>query len=103
MANKLKKKPTIRELSNAVIEINNRVNECYGFLRDLDNIVGLYIAMKGDVKEFNEYIKKTVEEKKKEMEENNDAKGDENSDRIHIPANTDNEGSGAEGIRTEGK
>ena len=49
---KFKKKPTIKEMANVVVEINKRVNEAHMVLRQLDDILGLYIKMKGDMKEF---------------------------------------------------
>ena len=50
MRNKVRKKPTAKEMASAIIEINNKVNECFSFCRELDNIFGLYISMKKDIK-----------------------------------------------------
>ena len=94
---KFKKKPTMKEMANVVIEINKKVNENYSILRQLDDILGLYVDMKGDMKEFHEFLKKKFAER--------DAKDDKKTDgKIDIPdiqEHSEDEGSGAEGVREE--
>ena len=63
---KFRKKPTIKEIANVVVEINKRVNEAHMVLRQLDDILGLYIKMKGDMKKFRVYLDKMVDERNKE-------------------------------------
>ena len=55
--NNIKKKPTARELGSAIIEINNKVNYNTSLLRQFDEILGLYMKMKGDLGKFDEYLK----------------------------------------------
>ncbi len=92
MAN-FKKKPTVNELGNAIVEINNRVNELINVAHNLDNILGMYIRMEGKLDEFNEYL----EVKTKEMIDEQKANG--KADKQDIQADTKNEGSGSKGVR----
>ena len=94
---KFRKKPTIKEIANVVVEINKRVNEAHMVLRQLDDILGLNIKMKGDMKKFRVYLDKMVDERNKE----NDKETDEGIDIPDIREHPENEGSGAEGIRKE--
>ena len=63
---KFKKKPTMKEMANVVVEINKKVNEAHMVLRQLDDILGLYIKMKGDMTEFRAYLDKMVAERTEE-------------------------------------
>ena len=96
MKNKVRKKPPAKEMASAIIEINNKVNECYSFCRELDNIFGLYISMKKYIKKFNAYIEKKAKEK-------DDAKKYENADKPNLQGDTNGESSGAEGVREKAK
>ena len=93
--NNIKKKPTARELGSAIIEINNKVNYNTSLLRQFDEILGLYMKMKGDLGKFDEYLKNEMEKRKDESEANGKA------DKENIPANPENEGSGTEGVRVK--
>ena len=95
MAN-IKKKPTAREMGSAIIEINNKVNETMGVLRNLDTIFGLYVRMKGDLEDFNAYIEKEIKDK---QEKENESKENGNADKPNLQGDTDGESSGTEGIR----
>ena len=55
MAN-FKKKPTIKELANVLIEVNSKVNETMNILRNLDSVFGLYVKMEGNLEKFNKFI-----------------------------------------------
>jgi predicted membrane chloride channel (bestrophin family) len=90
---KVRKKPTNKEMASAIIEINNRLHETMGYVQQLDRVIGLYIEMKKDNKEFNEYINKKLEERK------NDTKGNETPNKPDIPKDTKDTGSGTEGVR----
>lgn len=92
-----KKKPTNKEMANAIVEINNRVNEIANVIYNLDNVVGMYIRMKGDLEDFNKYL----EQKAKEMED--DSKTDGKAAESDIQKDTDDESSGTEGVRKEDK
>ena len=92
-----KKKPTNKEMANAIVEINNRVNEIANVMYNLDNVVGMYIRMKGDLEDFNKYL----EQKAKEMED--DSKTDGEAAESDIQKDTDDESSGTEGVRKEDK
>jgi hypothetical protein len=94
--NKIKKKPTARELGSAIIEINDKVNYNTSLLRQFDEILGLYMKMKGDLDNFNEFLKE-------EMEKRNESKGNGDIDKQDIPKDSKNEGSGTEGVREEAK
>ena len=94
--NKIKKKPTARELGSAIIEINDKVNYNTSLLRQFDEILGLYMKMKGDLDNFNEILKE-------EMEKRNESKGNGDIDKQDIPKDSKNEGSGTEGVREEAK
>ena len=92
MAN-FKKKPTVNELGNAIVEINNSVNELINVAHNLDNILGMYIRMEGKLDEFNEYL----EVKTKEMIDEQKTNG--KADKQDIQADTKDEGSGSKGVR----
>jgi len=92
-----KKKPTNKEMANAIVEINNRVNEVANVMYNLDNVVGMYIRMKGDLEDFNKYL----EQKAKEMKD--DSKTDGEAAESDIQKDTDDESSGTEGVRKEDK
>ena len=92
MKNKVRKKPTNKEMTNAIIEINTKVNDCYSIIRELDNVIGLYITMKGDMDEFNAFLKEKIKE-------SNDTKKDEKPNKPDIQGDTDGERSGAERVR----
>ena len=101
MKNKVKKKPTAKEMASAIIEINNKTNELYSVVKQLDSVIGLYIEMKGDKEKFSVYIDKAQKEFQAKMEKENDKKEDGISDKENIQGDTDGEGSRAEGIRQE--
>ena len=103
MKNKVKKKPTAKEMASAIIEINGKTNELYKVLRDLDGIVGLYIEMKGDKDKFNAYLEKVQEEYQEKVKKENDKKANGKADNLNLQGDTDGEGSRAEGIRQESK
>jgi hypothetical protein len=92
---KLKKKPTIREVSNIVIELNNRINSLMGLLSELEKAFSLYVEMKKDDKKFTEFIDKKV----KEMQDDTERDGESN--KSNLQGDTDGESSGAEGVREE--
>ena len=66
----VKKKPTIKEISRAILELNNRTNTLHTMLLDLEKAFSLYVDMEKKNEKFSKYIDKKVKEWKKE----NDAK-----------------------------
>ena len=90
--NKVRKKPTAKEMASAIIEINTKVNDVYRITADLDNILGLYINMKGDMDKFNAFLEKKAKER-------DDATKNETTDKPNLQGDTGDEGSGAEGVR----
>ena len=94
-----KKKPTIKEVANVAMELNNRLNSVIQFINELERALSLYVQMKGDDKEFSEFISKKINEWK----EQNDAKANGEADKPNLQGDTDGESSGTEGVRKEGK
>ena len=95
-------------MANVIVEMNERlslitnsVNQNRNILQNLDNIIGMYIRMKGDMEDFNKYVEKEIEKRKQERE--NDSKGNGEPDKPNLQGNTDGEGSGSEGVRKEEK
>ena len=101
--NNVRKKPTAREMASAKIEINTRVNELYKVTKELDNVIGLFIEMKGEKDNLNTYIEKRYREYHEEMEKKNEQKANGKVDKGDISANPDNPRSGTEGVRQESK
>ena len=91
MAKRPNKKPTVRELANALIEVNNRVNDVRQYCTQLDKIVGLILQMNNQTKEFNDYLDKLGKE--------NDKKANATTDKKDIPADTGDKGGRAKGVR----
>ena len=99
---RIKKKPTIREVSNIVLELNNRINSLMGFLSELERAFSLYVEMKGDNDKFTELINEKVKEYKKQQEKDV-SKANGISDKPNLQGDSDGEGSGTEGIREEAR
>ena len=97
--NKVKKKPTIKEMASAIIEINAKVNNNYALIKQLDTILGLYVEMKKDNDKLNEYIMK----RREEMDKQNEQKENGKTDKPNLQGDTDGESSGTEGVRKAGK
>ena len=96
---RIKKKPTIREVSNVVLELNNRVNSIMGLLSELERAFSLYVEMNEHNVKFRDYIDKKVEEWKKK----DDTKADGDADKPNLQGDTDGESSGTEGVREKAK
>lgn len=92
---KVKRKPTIKELTNVTLELNERVNYLNHVMTELEKAFSLYVEMNKDNVKFRDYIDKKVEEWKKKDE----AKADGNADKPNLQGDTDGESSGTEGIR----
>ena len=94
---KFRKKPTINELANVILELRDKLDEAMLVIRNLDNVIGLYIKMNGHLDEFNKYIEKEMERRKEEM--NSDKSGNETANEENIQTDSKNERSGTKGIR----
>ncbi len=95
-----KKKATNKELTNAVVDLNQRVNHLYNMVRGFDSIFTIYLEEKGDKSMLEgklEQLQKEQEKKKNEQKANGE------SDKKDIPKNSGNAGSGTKGVRKEGK
>jgi predicted metal-dependent peptidase len=99
MKNKVKRKPTAREMASAIIEINGKVNQNTDLIQQLDTVFGYYITMKKDLKKFNVYLQEKIaeREKKDESKRNGDTDGD------NLQGNTEDESSGPKRIRKKSK
>tara|TARA_Y100000401_G_scaffold107684_1_gene102260 strand:+ start:4706 stop:5002 length:297 start_codon:yes stop_codon:yes gene_type:complete len=93
---KFKKKPTIREIAGIQIELNRRLNGVMNLLSELEKAFGLYVEMNKDVDKFSKYIEKKIKEMK-EMQ--NDATGNEESDKQNIQKDSDDKGSRTKRVR----
>ena len=101
--NSVRKKPTAKEMASAIIEINNKTNELYSVVRQLDSILGLYIDMKDDKTKFNAYVDKAQKEHQAQMEKENDTKKNGKADKPNLQGDTDGKSSGTKGVRKAGK
>ena len=59
---RVKKKPTLREVTSTVLELNNRINSLMGLLSELEKAFSLYIEMNKDNDKFKKFIDKKVKE-----------------------------------------
>ena len=91
----VKKKPTIKEISRAILELNSRTNTLHTMLLDLEKAFSLYVDMEKKNEKFSKYIDKKVKEWKKE----NDAKANGKADKPNLQGDTDGESSRTEGVR----
>ena len=91
---KVKKKPTIKEITNVIIELNQRVNSVTGYVQELEKALSLYIDMNKDGDKFTKFIDK-------KLKEINDAEANEKLDSRDIPSDTEDPRSGSEGVRKE--
>jgi chloramphenicol O-acetyltransferase len=99
MSSKVKRKPTIKELTNVVLELNDRVNYLYSVISELEKAFSLYVEYKKDDDKFRKYIDKKV----KEWKEKNDAEGNGEADKPNLQGDTDGESSRSKGIRKKTK
>ena len=93
------KKRTNREIVNAIMDLNQRVQHSIEYTNHVDKIFGLFLDFTERRDEFAKFIDKIEEEKKKAEE--NEQKANETADPEDLPADTANEGSGTTGIRKE--
>ena len=97
---KVKKKPTIKEITSSVLELNSRINSLMGLLSELEKAFSLYIEMKNDNENFTKFIDEKVKQYEKSQ---SDPKPNEAVTGQNIPADSNDEGSGTERVRKKGK
>lgn len=98
--NKVRKKPTAREMASTIIEINNKVNYLYDVIRGFDGVFTIFLEMENK----KDKLEKKLEEIKKENERKaNEQKENGKADTKDIPADSDNKGSGTERVRETAK
>tara|TARA_Y100000310_G_scaffold33892_1_gene32005 strand:- start:977 stop:1195 length:219 start_codon:yes stop_codon:yes gene_type:complete len=66
-----KKKLTNKELTKAVVELNNNVQFVYNKVLHIDSLLGLYLEYRGDTEEFNKFVKARAEEFEKQQRSEN--------------------------------
>ena len=69
-------------------------------LKDVATVFDTYIHYKGDNEEFIKHLDKLIEDQKAEEEAKNEAEGNEPIDGEDSTADIEDEGLGAEGVRT---
>ena len=95
---RLKKKPTIKEVSNIVIELSKRLDSAVMMLSQLEKAFSLFVEMNKQNEAFNKFI----DEKVKEYNGiDDDTERDGNIDKSNLQGDTDGESSGAKGVRQE--
>ena len=98
-AQKAKKKATNKELTNAVIDINQRINHMYNMIRGFDSIFTIYLEEKGD----KEMLEEKLSELQKEQEKKNEQEKNGKADKPNLQGDTDGKSSGTKGVRKAGK
>mgnify|MGYP003135351071 FL=1 len=98
-AQKAKKKATNKELTNAVIDINQRINHMYNMIRGFDSIFTIYLEEKGD----KEMLEEKLSELQKEQEKKNEQEKNGKADKPNLQGDTNGKSSGTKGVRKAGK
>ena len=94
-----KKKATNKELTNAIIDINQRINHMYNMIRGFDSIFTIYLEEKGDKK----MLENKLDELQKEQEKKNEQEKNGKADKPNLQGDTDGESSGTKGVRKAGE
>ena len=93
------KKATNKEITQAIIDINGKLNHLYSMIRGFDSIFTIYLEQKVDKKA----LEKKLNELEKEQEKKNEQKANAKNDKQNLQGNTDSKGSGAKGVRQAGR
>ena len=93
------KKATNKEITQAIIDINGKINHLYSMIRGFDSIFTIYLEQKGDKKA----LEKRLNELEKEQEKKNEQEKNGKADKPNLQGDTDGESSGTEGVRKAGK
>ena len=89
------KKPGIKDVVKVVSSIIQELQICQERINELYGVIDVYIEFKKDDKKFKKHLDKKLEEFKK-----NDNKTDEQTDGADTDGDKENEGVGAEGVRS---
>lgn len=98
-----KRKPTNKEMTNAIMNNHQKINDCIQFMNRIDNVLGLYIDYNKNTKKFSEFVINKMKEAEKLKEENNDSKGNGKADKPNLQGDTDGKSSGTERVRKKAK
>ena len=93
------KKATNKEITQAIIDINGKINHLYSMIRGFDSIFTIYLEQKGDKKA----LEKRLNELEKEQEKKNEQEKNGKADKPNLQGDTDGESSGTKGVRKAGK
>ena len=92
----IKRKPTIKELTDVVLQLNDRLQYLYSVVGEVEKAISLYIEMKGDKEKFLKHVDKVVEEWKAK---GNDSKENGKADKPNLQGDTDGESSRPKRVR----
>jgi allophanate hydrolase subunit 1 len=95
-AQKVRKKATNKELTTAMIDVNQKLNHLYSMVRGFDSIFTIYLDLKGDKKMLEKKLEQLEKERKKQQDEQ---KKNGSTDKGNLSENTDGERGRAEGVR----
>lgn len=94
------KKRTNKEIVNAIMDLNQRVQHSIEYTNHVDRVFGLFLDFTKKRDEFSKFIDKKVKEEK-EKAKKDEQKADGKTDPKDLPTDTGNEGSGTAGVRKE--
>jgi hypothetical protein len=89
------KKPGIKDVVKVVSSIIQELQICQERINELYGVIDVYIEFKKDEKKFKEHLDKKLKEYKE-----NDNKANEQADGADTDGDKENEGVGAEGVRS---
>jgi hypothetical protein len=97
---KVNKKPTIKEITSVLFELNDRINSMGKYIGELEKAFSLYVEMNKDDIKFTKYIDEKIKKWKKTQD---DAKENGDPDKPNLQGDTDGEKSGAKRVREKAK
>jgi len=73
----VKKKPTIKEITNVIIEMGQQLNQISDALTNIERAFSFYVEMNNDAKKFSKFLDNKVKEwKENDAKTNGDTDGD---------------------------
>tara|TARA_R100001129_G_C5272047_1_gene234431 strand:+ start:226 stop:516 length:291 start_codon:yes stop_codon:yes gene_type:complete len=94
------KKATNKEITQAIIDINGKLNHLYSMIRGFDSIFTIYLEQKGDKAALEKKLNQLEKENEKRM---NEQKANGRTDKPNLQGNTKSKSSGTKGIRQTAK
>ena len=77
MAKKKTPKATIKEITNAIIDLYQKVNSLINHSRNMETTIMSYITFKNDTHKYNEWLKEQIKKQEKgKKDERRDTKDD---------------------------